>query len=250
MACRDCDNCCRDRTCPDLVTGEECSKLQEFNEQEIKGSLCDLPFLEMCKLPEWLTEYFMRIYCLFTGVIDRLCRLEERVKCLIDFIFQDSSFDRWQDTYVRTSAYNDGSSFYRDVMEGYTIDLYMDSTQGNDGTTDDGKRKVADQDYMVTLHACLDGTSLEEGQTITTVTVFRSTENFSDAMKIERARHYETSGSEMAVPMSDSIRIRQGEFLKVRVEGETGSGQFRLHQIHLIWQPISNINATKPDCLN
>lgn len=263
-ACRTCNDNCRE-CCPDLGVGPEaCEPMLEYNEYKIKALACLVTTLDLCDpcvLAKFLRRLIEALACLLLNIINNICalwaeiaKLWRAIRCLVEALRALMKPRQVRFRYLRNSRYNDAGAFYKEWTSEYEIGIYMDSEQGVEtgiaNPTDDGKRELADQDYMVTVDACLDGTNMTSTDNIQVITLLSSSEEFNHDVSIQRSLHYEAGTSEQAVPMSRTFILKKGDYIKVHLWGDPGGagGKFRFHQVRIMYQDFANRKL--PPCVD
>lgn len=263
-SCQTCNDNCRE-CCPDLGVGPQaCEPMKEYNEFKVKALSCLVGTLDLCNpcvLAKFLKRLIEAIACILLNIINNICaiwaeiaKLWRAIRCLVDAVKSLMKPRGVKFRYLRNSRYNDANAFYKTWTSEYEVHIYMDSEQGCEvnvaNPTDDGKRELADQDYMVTVDACLDGTNMTSTDNIQIITLLSSSEEFNTDVSIQRSLHFEAGTSEQAVPMSRTFILKKGDFIKVHLWGDPGGagGKFRFHQVRVMYQDFANVQL--PPCVD
>ncbi len=187
-----------------------------------------------------------KIWTEIRKIQDDIADLKDLVECLRQAISTINNTDFTpRVTNHRYGGIQGVSGFYREILDDYNFDIFMDSVTGDDGSV------VADKDYYVTVHMCGDLTK-GSGPIIEEVTVHASETPYNDNLKTLTGRHFSTTqGGDLSIGMSASLFVPKGQYLKFHVVGTSDGGapvegKFRVHQVSVMWVPAFTIDL--PNC--
>lgn len=238
------DNC----DCEDILPGD-CHALKEENDTGVGRFAC-MASQYNCLDNDFIASALAKQACQNDHYIENLCSMWNLMDCITGFLGQLKTGEP-KIQYLRNSKVSD-SDFYQDIQKTYDLDIYMDSTTGViEGVEDDGHKTVADQDYKVEIRWCADGTSLNPAVDNTMeFVVYTSAEEFTEDMQKESSMHWQMTGnSDGAMEMWDTLTLKKGEHLKLKVISDnTSNGIFRVHQFKIVYTPLQSA-IELPDCL-
>lgn len=234
-----CPDCCKDMSlandCKDLL--DETQKVQDY----VCGQQA-----QMANVKLLFKKTTTKLTCVIKNIIKNLCCLNTRVDKIGNYV-STLQLPRPQQSYTRTSAVDLNAMGHPYNSNGH-IDVYMDGSTSSWNDVSYGNKKVADQDYIVSVDWCNDPTAItvEQNQGATwQVTAYAS------GSTIDRqtwSRHVQVNAGDWAIPAHDTIIVKKGEHIIIDVNYQGGGtgGIFRVHQIHTSWTPIT-MNSTAPD---
>lgn len=163
-----------------------------------------------------------------------------------------SASNKIYNTYCRGNSAFQGGYYYPansnydiaiapNSVHGMVSGIYVDATHPSDSTVSN-----LNQDVVAIVRFCMDfsgGASGESQDKVWRITPYASGETWSEAMERQRAVHMETKTSAMACPACVSLVIPKGQHLMLHVAGDEGQGNFRLHQIGILWVPANLVST-------
>jgi len=247
--------------CPEVDVMSDCTVLEDQTDR-LERVVTDPNSLNSCTWKTSFIRAFSKVICQLRQYNKAFCSLVKTVTCMTEWVSNYSAASAIIDRHLRATLATNPSAYYYPATETeYEIKIYMDSTTGWDAThsVDDGKRTLAPQDYLVFIDWCADFTNsnvdvndnIEGALNTSLFTVYTSDETISDEMVRLRSKHYQIQGPGSAIEFHEKLKLKTGNLiiLNIRNFPNINTGNLRIHQIHVLYMPLS-FGGNLPDCIN
>lgn len=251
--CNNCDeDLCKECCKPIFPKGKNCEKMHIYNRDKVEKLACHAPKINFCK-PKNLADFFVtlinNISCLFYYIINNICAIWERIKCIEHMLLDTKLHEKIIDRHVRSDSRMDKDLFYRPFQKEYVYEMYMDSVTGVDFALDDGLRTVADQDYTIFVSCVVDYIDGLPNDTTRFNILFATSEEILDPDTSNyKHHHFRCTSKENSWNITDEFRIKKGDYVRIVMQWLEGKGKFRLHEFHTVWT-ASQLDNYAPDCM-
>lgn len=215
------------------VTHKDCEDLNDANDCLVGRMDQEIEAYEVCDWKKYMHKLVPNVYELLKAMIASICGLWIRVECLVEALYNQDYFKPIV-THPRSQGSGD-ASFFEPATDFQTINLYMDSVSGNDGSV------VADKNYTCIISICCNNIRMEDDFNLFEIICHTSSQPYNEEIRNKWGMHVSVGLNSMrnvAIPVTAACPVKKGDHLVVNLIGDgRNTGDVRLHQFVITWIP-------------